>query len=416
MPYPPPPPPLIPLSGPRICMERHFVAKLDATETIVLWSAGGPEKLINSFQGILPAPAFHCNNLVGADPTSMPSAPEGPESGAFASHTDETRQDAHPANSEDGWIDPEWLEDKFDDCVCSSCFSVMFEPVSGCPEGHSFCRRCYMKMLEHKRECPTCRHPVEDEKRLVRNRPLEGVIAELRVRCMHAPEESGNNFKGQFFGSRAADLALESAFANLAVADAKQRVRKAAREGLGGCQWRGKVAELSAHLESCCWTQVKCPRAWCGMLLLRKDWEEHEAACWRSRVPCRHCGRDVDGGALVEHEARCQWTHAERPGRLRCYALQQGRTARAFPRGRAENEGLELETVHASSGAQPLAPRRARAPQDKWVLVRVKSKSRRRRDRMRQDDVALDITTSALPVPLGSDEVRASGGGSWEVA
>jgi len=70
-----------------------------------------------------------------------------------------------------GWIDPDLLEKRFDDCVCVVCSGLMVEPTSGCPDGHSFCRACYVK--KHK-GCPTCRNAV-DKRKLVRNRPLEGM-------------------------------------------------------------------------------------------------------------------------------------------------------------------------------------------------------------------------------------------------
>ena len=75
-----------------------------------------------------------------------------------------------------GWIDPDLLEIKFQDCVCALCLGVMVEPTSGCPEGHSFCKPCYGEALEEKRECPTCRRKV-DKRKLVRMRPLENIIA-----------------------------------------------------------------------------------------------------------------------------------------------------------------------------------------------------------------------------------------------
>jgi len=59
------------------------------------------------------------------------------------------------------WIDPDWLEEKCDECVCALCFGVMVEPRSGCLQGHSFCKECYVKALQERKECPTCRHEVK---------------------------------------------------------------------------------------------------------------------------------------------------------------------------------------------------------------------------------------------------------------
>ena len=77
-----------------------------------------------------------------------------------------------------GWIDPDLLDEECEDCVCTLCLGVMLEPTHGCAEGHVFCRSCYVKALRFKKECPTCRRPVEDERTLVLIRPLQGMNPE----------------------------------------------------------------------------------------------------------------------------------------------------------------------------------------------------------------------------------------------
>ncbi|KAJ1494541.1 hypothetical protein T484DRAFT_1765258, partial [Baffinella frigidus] len=110
---------------------------------------------------------------------------------------EEEEEEEDPSSSEDEdeqdhssqWIDPCLLEDKVEDSICALCFGLLAKPVSGCPEGHSFCRVCYIKALRERRLCPTCRHPA-DKSTLVANRTAENLIAQLRVRCEHAPKES----------------------------------------------------------------------------------------------------------------------------------------------------------------------------------------------------------------------------------
>lgn len=87
------------------------------------------------------------------------------------------------------WIDPDFLEVKFDDVICTLCFGVMDEPTSGCPDGHSFCSTCINTELRIRKKFPLCRHIMADGPHLVRNRPLEGMISQLRVKCPYGPKQ-----------------------------------------------------------------------------------------------------------------------------------------------------------------------------------------------------------------------------------
>ena len=43
--------------------------------------------------------------------------------------------------------------------TCSVCMLVMENPVSGCPEGHTFCRECYLAWLD----IPSLQFPAAEE-------------------------------------------------------------------------------------------------------------------------------------------------------------------------------------------------------------------------------------------------------------
>ena len=105
------------------------------------------------------------------------AAAAGSESAAFWAAAGAGGSSGGAAAPVAGWIDPDLLEIKFQDCVCALCFGVMVQPTSGCPDGHSFCKGCHGKALDRKKQCPVCRHPVTDAQKLVRMRPLEGIIS-----------------------------------------------------------------------------------------------------------------------------------------------------------------------------------------------------------------------------------------------
>ena len=85
-------------------------------------------------------------------------------------------------------IDTSWLEEGKEMAECPACLLVLEQPVAGCPEGHAFCRRCYLTWLGKKQECPTCSHATHCSQ-LQRCRPLEDLIGQLRTRCKHGVDD-----------------------------------------------------------------------------------------------------------------------------------------------------------------------------------------------------------------------------------
>ena len=143
-------------------------------------------------------------------------------------------------------IDPAWLEDGKDMALCPLCLMVLDQPTVGCPEGHAFCRKCYVTELSHRKKCPLCQHPT-DSSRLQRCRPLEDLLAEMRVRRKHGPQGEG--------GEKDTNLELLQ------------------------CSWRGKVCELAGHLaHSCAYELVQCPCPGCEERMVRAKVEEHMVA------------------------------------------------------------------------------------------------------------------------------------------
>ena len=43
-----------------------------------------------------------------------------------------------------------------DDFECILCLKLLFEPVTT-PCGHTFCRGCYARAMDHNNKCPMCR-------------------------------------------------------------------------------------------------------------------------------------------------------------------------------------------------------------------------------------------------------------------
>ena len=143
----------------------------------------------------------------------------------------------------------------------------------GCPDGHSFCRACYVKWLRKNKGCPTCRHAA-DKRKLVRNRPLEGIISQMNVRCENS-KRGGHDSAGG--GSPAAK-----------------------RAKLTACEWTGLVGELAVHLGGCDFAPVKCLYQGCTESPLRRDLLEHQVICGDRKVQCSLCVEEVECRSLAE--------------------------------------------------------------------------------------------------------------------
>jgi hypothetical protein len=235
------------------------------------------------------------------------------------------------------------------------CLNVLDVPTSGCPEGHTYCHECFRKVMQKQRRCPACRHPLS-EAQLQRNRPLEGMIARLRLRCKHAEHEGDDKVAasapGEVPGHKpcaevtADELRSElraggldpSGRPELAVSrpppplppsagaeyehrrmGERRRVEcsqstvwawQARVEGLrdtAGCGWRGVVGELTAHLRSDCqFEPVPCPNTGCTETRARRRIAEHaDGLCPFRLVACRFCAGAFVQKTLSEHEDEC---------------------------------------------------------------------------------------------------------------
>ena len=222
-----------------------------------------------------------------------------------------------------GWVDPDWLEARCEHCECGLCFGVMVEPVSGCLEGHTYCRPCLVKELRERKRCPACRNPVTDERKLTRIRPLEGIVAKMKMwRCEHgagdeaAPPPAAKRAKVAPAASMTVEaLRKELRQRGLETAGNKPiltaRLEEDRRKG-AGCGWRGRVEDLAAHLGACEWAPVKCPHG-CAESPLRRDLAAHDATCGSIKVPCRGCTQQFERRVLAEHERRCPLAETECP-------------------------------------------------------------------------------------------------------
>ncbi|KAJ1468361.1 hypothetical protein T484DRAFT_1855535 [Baffinella frigidus] len=218
-------------------------------------------------------------------------------------------------------LDPCWLVEKPpDDYICQVCMNVLQQPTSGCPEGHCYCKECYVKILQNiggNRSCPSCRFPTNVGK-LVRCRPLENLVGMLQRRCANAvldaselppvkrarTEEHERMTAAQLRKKLVQEHGLKIAPGATRKEDFLALLKQ---HHASGCGWVGAISGLSSHLAADCMLEtVPCLNAGCRAKLQRRDLENHGMYCDFRQVPCRFsCGATVTLASRASHEYRC---------------------------------------------------------------------------------------------------------------
>ena len=200
-----------------------------------------------------------------------------------------------------GLIDVDFVdyrEDSADDLVCPICTDVLDQPHSCCSQGHVFCRDCLDQSLERRERCPTCREAAGS---VVRQRPLEGIIAKLRIRCPHADDED----EPARPAGRMTVAQLRAALAERELpedgrkAELLARLEAARGDDVGPCTWTGTVATLDAHQRTCPRVEVACKT--CDVRLMRCWISRHEATCPQRMIKCHLCGEEMGAIHLGAH-------------------------------------------------------------------------------------------------------------------
>ena len=80
-----------------------------------------------------------------------------------------------------------------------------------------------------------------------------------------------------------------------------------------GCEWMGKLDELSKHLkEKCPFVEEEC-QYHCGVKIQRKAVKDHELVCERLPIECHQCGEMYKRCHHTDHVKVCPFTEIECP-------------------------------------------------------------------------------------------------------
>ena len=150
---------------------------------------------------------------------------------------------------------------------CRICTLVLRDPhITECC-GENACHFCIVKAADNGGPCPIpgCR---SKSVKINLNRDLRSIILESAVYC-HSKE--------------------------------------------AGCEWVGKLDELSKHLkEECLFVEEKCQHH-CGIQMQRQAVEDHKKICQRLPIECHQCGEMYERCRHTDHVKVCPFTKTECP-------------------------------------------------------------------------------------------------------
>ena len=162
------------------------------------------------------------------------------------------------------FVDESQLDDLF---KCRVCALVLRDPhITKCC-GENACHLCIVKAAENGGPCPIpgCR---SKNVKINLNRALRSIILENGVYCQSKE---------------------------------------------AGCEWVGKLDELTKHLkEECLFAKEECPHN-CGILVQRQNIKEHRKFCENLSIECDKCGEFYKRHYHSLHVKACPFTIVECP-------------------------------------------------------------------------------------------------------
>ncbi|KAN0034858.1 hypothetical protein ACTFIV_001391 [Dictyostelium citrinum] len=163
-----------------------------------------------------------------------------------------------------------------EDFICVICSHLQVE-IYQCVEGHCACKNCFLKMIELKKQCMTCRCEIKSIESLSKNRYLEKEVRKLNIHCPNSDLKSG--IKDENGGS-------------------------------GGCKDIITIEGLETHLKCCKFTLKECPnnkncndsnKNEACLKIRLGEFDNHLKDCPNSVIQCEHCSIEITRSKQINH-------------------------------------------------------------------------------------------------------------------
>ncbi|KAK5576632.1 hypothetical protein RB653_007776 [Dictyostelium firmibasis] len=156
-----------------------------------------------------------------------------------------------------------------EDFICVICSHLQID-IYQCVEGHFACKNCFLKVIELKKSCMTCRCEIKSIESLSKNRYLEKEVRKLNIHCPNSFLDLKNCIKDE-----------------------------------NGCKDIITIDGLETHLKNCKFTLKECPnnknckddgkdqpQQLCQKIRTG-EFEKHLIDCPNSLIQCSYCSKEV---------------------------------------------------------------------------------------------------------------------------
>ena len=146
---------------------------------------------------------------------------------------------------------------------CSICKEI-FESPKETPCRHRYCQKCIETWLEKQNTCPYCRQALSKQQLV--SSSVEHLVEELQVYCTKKNHKDCKNRKGCDWKGRRADLSIHLE---------NDCTHNFCENSTKGCVWEGSKKQLLGHLKNeCGFVVISCPKK-CGLSVAKFLVEEH---------------------------------------------------------------------------------------------------------------------------------------------
>ncbi len=152
---------------------------------------------------------------------------------------------------------------------CEICTNVPKNTKECKSRNNYFCEECINSEITLNKKCPVCGVELNEITDLLSNDAADTLIGELQVKCLTRQ-----------------DLPPKS---TLSI----------------GCRWRGFERMQKIHLTTCKFRIVDCPNDGCTEHVEDQHMSAHLEHCGYSMMKCKHCDKEINRGGLADHEREC---------------------------------------------------------------------------------------------------------------
>ncbi|KAN0055673.1 hypothetical protein ACTA71_011556 [Dictyostelium dimigraforme] len=188
-----------------------------------------------------------------------------------------------------------------EDFICVICSHLQVD-IYQCVEGHFACKNCFLKMIELKRQCMTCRCEIKSIESLSKNRYLEKEVRKLNIHCPNSFSDLKKGIKDENGCKDSITIdGLETHLKNCKFT-LKECPNNKNCNDINKNQPCSKIrmGEFDNHLNVCPNSLIQCE---CSIEITRSCQKDHiENQCSKVLKQCEFCFKLIERGEFNNHQ------------------------------------------------------------------------------------------------------------------